>query len=373
MQTLFVTLITLILLLFPHANAGDIYDSAKFQLNGSITDYYSNNPNLERYVKSILKDMSDEELAGQVLMPAWGKDISKKTVENWICKNKVGGFMILRDRVSKKSINDLKEKAKDCGRKTPLFISIDAEPTLIHNGSRVKGLKGIRASSSLKDAQAVNETADKIHSYLISLGLNMNFAPVVDNNKNKTVIGNRSFGGSTKNIQELASVFIQNAIRHNIIPSIKHFPGHGEARGDTHHTLESVPGTLKELQNFLPVKHSWESPMIMVGHLIIKGGKYDSSGLPSTLSKTAMTDLLRKKLKFQGLVITDAMNMGAVSKFKNTSVRALEAGADIVLMPKNTSRAHSQILKKMHEDANFKKHIIESARRIIKLKVVQIW
>jgi len=354
-------------------NIVDMPINPQDELHGRITDYYSTNINLTRRVDEIVSQMTDEELAGQVLMPSWEKNTSKETLQKWLCNYHLNGFMILRKDIDAHTIADIKEYYKNnCASDLPLFISIDAEPSLIHWGFRLPELTGISQTADLQSTHAVEHDAQKIHKHLKKLGINMNFAPVVDSNKNKTIISERSFGGTSKNIRVLANAFIQNAIKHNIIPTLKHFPGHGSAVGDTHKTLESIPGDLPELDNFKPLG-DWQAPLIMVGHLVIKGGAYDTNGLPATLSKRALYDLLRKELGFTGVIITDSMGMGAVTRFSNREVKALKAGVDIVLMPKSVERAYTDILEEIKNNPTFKKQIIHSVKRIVRLKVAQEW
>jgi len=343
------------------------------KLQGLVSDYYSTNINLKRRADEIVSHMSDEELAGQVLMPSWEKNTSQETLQRWLCNYHLNGFMILRKDIDTQTIADIKTYyKKHCANDLPLFISIDAEPSLIHWGYRLLELKGISQTAQLRSTHAVKKDARKIHQHLQKLGVNMNFAPVVDSNKNKTIISDRSFGGTSKNIRTFADAFVQNAIKNNIIPTLKHFPGHGSAVGDTHKTLESIPGNLPELDNFKPLG-DWQAPLIMAGHLVIKGGTYDTNGLPATLSKRALYDLLRKELHFTGVIITDSMGMGAVTRFHNREVKALKAGVDIVLMPKNVTEAYTDILKEIKNNPEFKKQIVSSVKRIVRLKIVQKW
>jgi len=199
----------------------------------------------------------------------------------------------------------------------------------------------------------------------------MNFAPVVDSNTNQDIISERSFGGTAEHIKEMAQAFNAASIAHNIIPTLKHFPGHGMVVGDSHKGLVTARSDLPEIANFSLTIQT--TPLIMVGHIAVNGGAYNTHGLPATLSPTIMQGLLREELGYKGLVITDAMNMGAVDKLGNTSVRALKAGADIILMSTNTPKAHKQILIKMHEDKKFREALQEKVTRIIRLKLAQQW
>jgi len=202
----------------------------------------------------------------------------------------------------------------------------------------------------------------------------MNFAPVVDSNSNTAIISERSFGGSSEHIKSMATAFNKSALTHNIIPTIKHFPGHGSAVGDSHKGLVSIADSLPELDNFKMFQDSPGTfPLIMVGHIAVTGGNYDTKSLPSTLSPIIMQKLLRDELGYKGVVITDAMNMGAVDKLGNTTVRALKAGADIILMPTNIAKAHEEILAELQSNSDFKTLLQEKVGRILRLKIAQEW
>ncbi len=341
-------------------------------LTGSITDYFSQNPILERHVQALLGNMTDEQLAGQVLMPAWERGVSNSILKDWICKQYISGFMILGVQTTQQNIAEFQKYAKNCGHTTSLAVSIDAEPTLIAWNMRVKKLAPVMVTTASLDTQdTVTKTADMIHAELAKMGVTINFAPVVDSNTNKAIISERSFGGNSEHIRSMASAFNKSAVAHNIIPTIKHFPGHGSAIGDSHKELVSISGSLPELDNF--DTHSGNVPLIMIGHIAVRDGKYDTRGLPATLSPVIMQDLLRDELDYKGIIITDAMNMGAVNKLGNTTVRALKAGADIILMPMSTTKAHAEIMQEMQNDPAFKKSIKEKVSRILHLKIAQEW
>ena len=108
----------------------------------------------------------------------------------------------------------------------------------------------------------------------------------------------------------------------------------------------------------------------MVAHIAVKNNeKYDTKGLPSTLSPEIVTNLLRNEYNFKGLIVTDAMNMGGVSSIPNAEIKAIEAGIDIILMPLNVDKTYSSILKKYNEDKSFKSKVDIAAKRIIRMKL----
>ena len=210
---------------------------------------------------------------------------------------------------------------------------------------------------------------NKISADLNKIGINYNFSPVVDMSPNKTV-GYRSFGKNPENIIPWSDQFIQSTQSNNIIATAKHFPGHGLVSGDTHKSLQVINGELKEIQNYPPlIKNGVLS--IMVAHIAIENNEvYSTDGLPSTCSRKIVNDLLRDRMDFQGLIVTDAMNMGGVRNVPNNATLAIAAGCDILLMPANARIAHQEILKAYNENKNnFQDGANQSVRRIIRMKV----
>jgi beta-N-acetylhexosaminidase len=154
-----------------------------------------------------------------------------------------------------------------------------------------------------------------------------------------------------------------------VIATAKHFPGHGLVSGDTHKSLQAIDGELKEVKTY-PELIEKGVLSIMIGHLaVINNEKYNTNGLPATCSPVIVRDLLRNELKFKGLVVTDAMNMGGVTAVKDNSVKAIAAGVDILLMPLDCMKAHGEILAKYRSDATFKATVNEAAKRVLRMKL----
>jgi beta-N-acetylhexosaminidase len=160
---------------------------------------------------------------------------------------------------------------------------------------------------------------------------------------NKTV-GYRGFGAIAENLVHWSDEFIQVTQKNNIIATAKHFPGHGLVSGDTHHSLQSIDGEMKEVKNYPElIKNGVLS--IMVAHIaVVNNPKFDTEGLPSTCSEKIVTNLLRDSLKFKGLIVTDAMNMGGVASVPQASFKAINAGCDILLMPLDVKKSHDELM-----------------------------
>ena len=334
-------------------------------LNGDLTDFLGGNSNLDLVAQERVDRLSDEELAGIVLMPAYEKQHTHLDLEKWINMYHIGGFMILNPGYSAQDYEFVKSTYK---KDIPLLVSIDAEPSLVKY--RLPGLKKIDSTNTLTSVGKSAEAASRISKYIKKLGVNINFAPVYDNNQNTSVIGDRSYGNSAHMIHVLASAFSRRSMEEGIAPTVKHFPGHGNVSGDTHKNLQTITGELAELEQFQQAIDDG-APIVMVGHLAITDNqKWETNGLPASISPHIMTDLLQEELGFKGLIVTDALNMGALDQFDDVVLRALDAGADIVLLPKDIDQAFIDIYNRMQIDPVFKVLIKEKAEKIIRLSLV---
>lgn len=309
--------------------------------------------------------MTDAERAGAVIMPSFEKNITAKRFGIMLCDIHARSYIILRKDTSRALVDEVQRAYRTaCGASVPqLVVALDAEPSLMPYRMpevQVPLTKNLTASSTIV------ATAETIARALKRAGIAIDFAPVYDVNMNATIIGDRSFGKEVTTVALRANLFSTTLMNEGVIPTAKHFPGHGLAGGDTHKTRESIPGTLKELPAF-SAAISAGIPVIMVGHMSVKGGAWDTGGVPATLSKKIMTDLLKTTLGFTGVVVTDSMAMGALNGEKDRSVRALSAGADLVLIPVDPRAAYARVLAKMQEDRVFRARVIEASDKVMNL------
>jgi beta-N-acetylhexosaminidase len=333
-------------------------------LNSFLTD----RTDLSEKVDSVFNSMSVESKVAQLIMPAAGRlGHSEERIKYLIDNNYIGGILLLNG--TKQQFTDwvieYNERAKELGQ-IPFLYSADAEPSLVNR--KIIGSKTVKKANLITSEAEVMDATKSISNDLNDIGINYNFSPVVDQAKNKTV-GYRGFGTDPKNIVPYSDVFIQQTQEQNIIATAKHFPGHGLVSGDTHKSLQMIDGELKEVKYYPPLIESGVLS-IMVGHLAVKNNpKYNTNGLPATTSKVIIQDLLRDSLNFKGLVVTDAMGMGGVMKIPNADVKAVAAGCDIILMPKDAEKAHHAILEKYQSDETFTETVNESVKRIIRMKI----
>ncbi|NGF76393.1 glycoside hydrolase family 3 protein [Fluviicola sp. SGL-29] len=334
----------------------------------TIEDYFSNSKVIDERVDKLFSKLSDEEKVAQLIMPAMGRlGQTEETIMKLVAAKKIGGVLMLNGTKEQftKWIADINAKNAELGV-LPFLYSADAEPSLVNR--KITGSTVVKKAAELTTEEEVRTVAKTISKDLNEIGINYNFAPVSDMASNSTV-GYRGFGKDPKNIVPFSWAFIEESSKANIISTAKHFPGHGLVSGDTHKALQVIDGELKELATFKELAAK-NVPSIMIGHLAVKNNpKYNTNGLPATVSPVIVTDLLRKELNYKGLVVTDAMNMGGVTQVPNVNTAVIEAGCDILLMPLDAEKAHAEILKKYQADTAFKAKADEAAKRVIRMKL----
>ena len=343
------------------------YSQEKFIKAFSIDDFLKDNQKLETLTDSIFESLNKKQRISQLIMPAAGKyGKPHETINGLIKDSLIGGILMLNGTVEQfttwiQAFNELNQTQGNL----PFLYSADAEPSLVNR--KIMGSTPVKKANEIDSIQEVESVTQKISDDLNKIGINYNFSPVVDMSPNATV-GYRSFGKNPENIIPWSNQFIQTTQQNNIIATAKHFPGHGLVSGDTHKSLQVINGPLKEIQNYPPlIKNGVLS--IMVAHIAIENNKiFSTDGLPSTCSKKVVHDLLRDSLKFEGLIVTDAMNMGGVRNVPNNNTKAIAAGCDILLMPADARKAHGELM--MAYDGNEMKETIDtSVKRIIRMKI----
>ena len=334
----------------------------------AITDYFTTNSELDKCVQSIFDTLSAQDRVAQLIMPAIGNHGQpKEKIDRLIREGKIGGLLMLNGTKEEFTtwINEYNTLNKKNG-KLPFLYSADAEPSLINR--KITNTPPIAKANTLKTIEEVRKCAQQISDELNQIGINYNFAPVVDMSPNKTV-GWRSFGHEPDSVIPWSNAFIETTQRNNIMATAKHFPGHGYVVGDTHEKLVFIDGEMKELQNYPPLIEA-NVLSIMVAHIAVKNNTtYNTDGMPATTSRRIVTDLLRDSLNFNGLIVTDALNMGGVRNVPEAEVLAVQAGCDIVLMPLDADKAYDRLLEKYTTDEQFKIEVDNSVKRIIRAKL----
>jgi len=226
-----------------------------------------------------------------------------------------------------------------------------------------------------KDPQNAYDAGDYIGSYLKEYGFDIDFAPVADVNTNpeNVVIGDRAFSDDPELASKMVVNFLKGLWGTNIKGCIKHFPGHGDTKGDTHTGYASSNKTWEEMLSceMVTFKAGIEAgvKMIMTAH--ISTPNVTGSDIPATMSSVILTDKLRNELGFKGIIITDAMEMGAIVQnytCEEATVGTVKAGTDIVLLPQNFERAYEALFQAVGSGEISEKRIDDSVRKILKLK-----
>ena len=335
----------------------------------SLSDFYTTNTEIDRKVSEVFDALGEKARIGQMIVTSAGTTGKpKRVVENLIRKNAVGGVLMLSG--DKSMLTELADKFDSLAQQSgtlPLIYSSDAEPSLINR--KIKGVKMVPNTIDLLTEATCDSVAGIIADELLSMKIRHNFAPVLDMSPDNVAIANRTFGSDRDRVIDLVTAFTARTQQKEVVATAKHFPGHGLVSGDTHQQLVTIDGEMKEVPNYQPII-DFGVLSVMVGHIaVINNDLYNTEGLPSSCSRLIVTELLKNKLGFDGIVITDAMNMGALKQIENASLKAVEAGCDMILMEPDELGLLESVYIKYRSDPNFRKQVDASVRKIIRLKV----
>ena len=261
----------------------------------------------------------------------------------------------------------------------PIFLAVDEEggdvARVAGSGievTEVEDMASIGAGGDTSRALAAGET---IGSYLNEIGFNLDFAPVADVTQEgvESALGNRSFGSDPQAVGEMVSNVVNGIEGTGVSACLKHFPGLGSASEDTHEGRVEIGKTVEELRSsdFVPFSVGIEAgaDFVMVSHATVPA--LDGDNVPSSLSGKVITDTLRGELGFEGVVITDALDMTAITEYytsEEAAVMALEAGADMLLMPEDFEAAYNAVLAAVQDGTISEERINESLNRIYRVK-----
>lgn len=264
----------------------------------------------------------------------------------------------------------------------PIFLGVDEEGGTVTRiaSNQEFGVTDVGNMSTVGasgDAQNAYNAGSMIGTYLNNLGFNMDFAPVADvlSNPDNAVVKDRSFGSDSQLVADMVCAEMNGLNEHQIAPVIKHFPGHGATSGDSHDGVVTIEKSLDELManELIPFQQAINSgaSFVMVGHISVPAITGDNT--PASLSNAMVTGVLRDQMGFHGVVITDAMNMGAITagySSADAAVAAINAGVDIILMPDDFKSAYQGVLDAVANGTISEERINESAARIIKAKLM---
>jgi len=330
---------------------------------------------IEKLAQEKLDSMTLEEKIGQMIILTTSDTSLSDTLKNTMQTIQPGGYILMGYNFTtydqtKKFIADMQTLSD-----IPMIISTDQE------GGQVQRLQSLDDGNPLfiprmydlgktGDEELAYQVGKVMAQQLRSLGINVTYAPDVDifSNKNNTVIGKRSFGHTAELVSRMAISLGKGLEDNDVIATYKHFPGHGDTAADSHNALPIIRKSYEELKKLelIPFENAIrnQAKIIMIGHLALPNITNDT--IPASLSKKIITDLLKTDLGYQGLVITDALNMGALTNNyteEQIYTMAIEAGVDLLLMPKNVENVVRYVKSNIGEE-----RIDESVVKILTFK-----
>ncbi len=303
------------------------------------------------YINNIIDQMTIREKIAQIMILSFNCDVNNKNTKETIeliKSEKIGGVIIMNSRLEEgvEMINFMQSISK----KIPLLVTIDGEWGASMRFHNILSFPRQMQLGSLSSDSLVYQMGRAIGEQLNRLGFHVNYAPTIDinNNPNNPVINTRAFGEDKDIVTNYGLAYMKGMQDLSIATSAKHFPGHGDTDIDSHMALPLLPFDKLRLDSLelYPfrrlIQHGVD--MVMVGHLQVPS--LDSSGTPSSISKKIVTDILKNELEYNGIIITDALNMKGVADHlpaEQIPLEAYKAGCDILLMPENVQKAISII------------------------------
>jgi len=331
----------------------------------------------------VMSNLSAREQVGQRMVAGFaGTEINDDVID--LIKNyKISNFILFKENIT--SLSQLKKLCENLQQEVlkhigkPAFICVDQEGGMVtrldQDGVNMPGAMALAATGKKENAYlAAKITAMQLKA----VGINFNFAPTADVNSNidNPVIGVRSFGDRPDQVAEFANAYIKGLLDGGVLACAKHFPGHGDTNVDSHLGLPVINKSLEELKicELIPFVKAIEAgvPAIMTSHILFP--KLEPDNLPATMSPRILINLLREELKFNGLVVSDSMEMKAIADHYGTlegTLCAAKAGVDLVCICHNTDMARKvsdALLNELEEGSITKEEMRASVERILLYK-----
>ncbi|MGX6446113.1 glycoside hydrolase family 3 protein [Neobacillus sp. K501] len=375
---------------------GENSDRISIQFKGNQGEILVNKEEGTRYdlIGKAIKQMTMEEKVGQMLMPdfrTWkGKNVTEMNAEiaQLVKDYHLGGVILFRENtVTTEQTARLVDAYQAAAEKYGLLISIDQEGGIVTRLQMGTDFPGNMALGATRSEELTEKVGKAIGEELNALGINMNFGPVLDvnNNPNNPVIGVRSFGENPELVGNLGEAYIKGLQESGTAATAKHFPGHGDTAVDSHLGIAEVPHDIERLKKveLVPFQQAMDAGIdaIMTAHVTFP--KIDNTkaisqldgteiAVPATLSQKVLTGLMREDMGFKGVIVTDAMNMKAVADHfgpVDAAIRAVKAGADIVLMPVGLEPVANGLYDAINSGDIPIERIEQSVERILTLKL----
>jgi len=328
------------------------------------------------WVDSTYTALSLKEKIGQLYMIQVFSNqdqATKKSILNQIKTNYIGGVIYSNGGpIRQAQLNNELQAAS----KIPLLVGMDAEWGLSMRLDSTYAFPWNMTLGAVKDMSLIRQTGIQIGEHCKRIGVHFNFAPVVDinTNPNNPIIGNRSFGEDKNEVSKRAWAFMEGMQSAGVLANAKHFPGHGDTSSDSHKTLPTINFSAKRIDSveLYPYKKliSKNLSSVMVAHLNVPN--LDSrSNYPSSLSYPIVTDLLKQKLGFKGLIFTDALSMKGASNFSSPGeidLQAFLAGNDVMLMSNDVTQGIAALEKAVVSGLISEERLAHSVKKILKAK-----
>jgi beta-glucosidase-like glycosyl hydrolase/CubicO group peptidase (beta-lactamase class C family) len=333
-------------------------------------------PKEQSWVDSVMAKLTPDQRIGQLFMVAAYSNKNEKhfqQVDTLVRRYGIGGIMFMQGGPVRQATltNRFQSQAK-----VPMLIAMDAEWGLSMRLDSSMHFARQMTLGALDDDKYIYLMGREIALKMKRLGVSVSFSPVLDVNVNAAnpVIGSRSFGESKEEVTRRGIAYIKGLQDHGVMAVAKHFPGHGDTDTDSHHSLPIVPHDIKRLTEveLYPFKKSFEAGVmgVMVAHLYMPS--IDSSrNVASTLSPAVVSGLLKDKMKYKGLVFTDALNMKGVSSYYKPGVvdlMAFQAGNDVLLFPENVPVAIAKIKEAIAKGQVKQEEVDQRVRKILHAK-----
>ena len=329
-----------------------------------------------KYADSLYAKLSMDERIGQLYIVALytNKDQNHISgVRKLVEQERIGGIILMQDDAEQEIalVNEFQKKSR-----VPMLFGMDAEWGLYQRIKTAHKFPWAMTLGAIQDNNLVYEMASKIAEDAKKMGIYWNFAPVVDVNTNpkNPIIGNRSFGSDVQNVIAKSLAYAQGLQDNGVLAAIKHFPGHGDTDVDSHLDLPVVKHSLERLNKIelAPFKALMDKKIggAMIAHLYVpqlEKGK----NIPASISYDIVTNLLKNKFRYEGLVITDALNMNAVAKkypAGELDLRAFKAGNDVLLFSQDVPTGKKLIKEAIQKGEISEKRLEESVKKILKTK-----
>ncbi|GAA1856667.1 glycoside hydrolase family 3 protein [Actinomadura bangladeshensis] len=326
----------------------------------------------DAWIPGRVAQMSVQEKVGQLFVPAFS---SRADALAKVRKYHVGGLIYFPENFGSPARTAAQSNALQKAAKIPLLLGVDEEQGIVSRTPFITRFPGNMALGATRNPDDARAAARVTGTELRAIGINLDYAPDADVNVNprNPVIGLRSFGSDPALASTMTAGAVGGYQDAGVAATAKHFPGHGDTAVDSHTGLPVIKHSPAEWERLdaPPFKAAIAAgvDVIMTAHIVVP--KLDKSGDPSTLSKTVLTGLLRDKLGYQGVISTDSLQMAGVrEKYGDAAVpvRAINAGADQLLMPPSLPRAYKAVVQAVRSGKITEKRLDESVTRILQLK-----